>query len=359
MRPVTAFLALLPLAFSGCSSPTSGSGAGNGGSNGAVDAAGNGAGHASKYARMDPDPQYLKKADSRTFAIEYTAQVKDVPQSTGKLRMWVPVPQDTPVQKITNLTFQGAQPKIGIESKYGNRIAYWEIDKPPAVVEAKYSFTCTRSEQVTDLAALTQDGKETDAKAATFLKDDKLTIVDGRIRKMAEEITSGKTTALDKSRAIYQYVLDHMKYDKSGQGWGNGDTNYACDVGKGNCTDFHALFMSLTRASGVPAGFEIGLYLPYEKGKQETPGGYHCWSFFRVPGKTWVPVDASEAGRNPDRASYFFGAHTPNRVTLSVGRDLVLEPKQEGAPLNYLLNPYVEVDGKPLAATKAWTYRDV
>jgi transglutaminase-like putative cysteine protease len=351
-RSLTALLALLPLAFSGCSSPEPANGADKSATNAA-------AGTGSKYARMDPDPQYLKKGDSRTFAIEYTAQVKDVPQGAGKLRMWVPVPQDTPVQKITSLTFQGEQPKIGTESKYGNKIAYWEIDKPPATVEAKYSFTCTRSEQVSYLAGLAQDGKEADAKAATFLKDDKLTIVDGRIRKMAEEITAGKTTAVDKARAIYQYVVEHMKYDKSGKGWGNGDTNYACDVGKGNCTDFHALFMSLARASGIPAGFEIGLYLPYEKGKQEPPGGYHCWSFFRVPGKTWVPVDASEAARNPDRAEYFFGSHTPNRVTLSVGRDLVLEPKQQGEPLNYLLSPYVEVDGKPLTATKTWTYRDV
>jgi transglutaminase-like putative cysteine protease len=154
-------------------------------------------------------------------------------------------------------------------------------------------------------------------------------------------------------------VLARMSYDKSGTGWGRGDTNYACDVGKGNCTDFHALFMSLTRAVGIASGFEIGLYLPYERGKQETPGGYHCWSFFRVPGKTWVPIDASEADRFPERADYFFGAHTPNRVTMSVGRDLVLEPPQQGEPLNYLLNPYAEADGKPVGAEKVWSYRDL
>jgi transglutaminase-like putative cysteine protease len=150
-----------------------------------------------------------------------------------------------------------------------------------------------------------------------------------------------------------------MTYDKNHQGWGRGDTNHACDVGKGNCTDFHALFMSLCRASGIAAGFEIGLYPPYQKGADEKLGGYHCWAFFRVPGKTWVPVDISEADRFPDRKEFFFGNHTSNRVTLSVGRDLVLEPKQDGEPLNYMLNPYAEADGKPVPTTKDWTLKDL
>lgn len=316
-----------------------------------------GNGHA--YAQMNPDPRYLEPGSSRTFAIEYTAQVKELPPGAGTLCLWVPVPQDTPVQAIRDLHFNGPPPRIGTEAKYGNRIAYWEIEHPTAPVELTYGFTCTRTEQLTDLAAVTQDGTETQATPATFLRNDKLTVVDARIKQMAEEITAGKQTTLEKCRAIYEHVRGHMQYDKTGTGWGRGDSSYACDVGRGNCTDFHALFMSLARASGIPAGFEIGLYLPYERGKQEPPGGYHCWSFFRVPGKTWVPVDISEARRFPERADYFFGAHTPNRVTLSVGRDLVLVPPQHGEPLNYLLNPYAEVDGKPVAATKTWTYRDL
>ena len=308
---------------------------------------------------MPANDDYLVPGQSRTFAIEYTAHVKQVPEGTKKLRLWVPVPHDTPVQSIRDLRFHGKEPSIETEPKYGNTIAYWEIDNPPASVDATYSFTCTREEQKTALDAVAADGTETEPVPAAFTGNDKLTFVDERIRAMAAEITAGKTSTLAKARAIYDHVLGHMKYDKSGQGWGRGDTNHACDVGEGNCTDFHALFMSLARAAGIPAGFEIGLYLPYEPGKQEPPGGYHCWSFFRVPGKTWVPIDASEADRFPERADYFFGAHTPNRVTMSVGRDLVLQPPQAGEPLNYLLNPYAEADGKPVATDKTWSYRDL
>jgi transglutaminase-like putative cysteine protease len=308
---------------------------------------------------MSPDSAYLKPGDVRKFDVTYVARVKDVPAGTKKLRVWLPVPQDSAVQTITAVKFDKGTPAIAAEKRHGCRIAYFEIADPQPAFDVTMTFTCARREQVTDLAKLAEDAPETDAAAAEFLKDDKLTIVDDRIRKLAEGITAGKKTTIEKARAIYDYTLAHMTYDKSGEGWGRGDTNHACDVGKGNCTDFHALFISLARASGIPAGFEIGLYLPYDKAKKdEKLGGYHCWAFFRVPGRTWVPVDCSEAGRLKDKAEYFFGAHTSNRVTLSVGRDVVLEPPQAGEPLNYFLAPYAEADGKAVPASKDWSFKD-
>jgi hypothetical protein len=44
-------------------------------------------------------------------------------------------------------------------------------------------------------------------------------------------------------------------------------------------------------------------------------------------------------------------------VTLSTGRDIVLEPKQAGEPLNYFLNPYAEADGKAVKTDKTWNYK--
>jgi transglutaminase-like putative cysteine protease len=130
-------------------------------------------------------------------------------------------------------------------------------------------------------------------------------------------------------------------------------------VGRGNCTDFHSLFNSMCRAAGIASGFEIGLYLPYDRGsKPASLGGYHCWAFFRVPGKTWVPVDISEASKAPERAGYFFGDHTSNRVTLSTGRDINLVPKQSGPALNYFLNPHAEADGKVIPCSKGWDYNE-
>ena len=69
-------------------------------------------------------------------------------------------------------------------------------------------------------------------------------------------------------------------------------------------------------------------------------------------GKGWVPVDISEANKNPKMKDYYFGNLTEDRVTFTTGRDIDLVPKQDGAPLNFFIYPYVEVDGKPYPADK-------
>jgi transglutaminase-like putative cysteine protease len=304
------------------------------------------------------DPAYLKPAGSRTFAIEYVGKLSGVPDGAKKLRVWMPVPQDSTVQTIRELSFS-QPPRLTTEPKYGNRIAYWEIDQPKSGAEITMKFICTRREIVTDLNRLAKEGTDLDTDFTVFKQPDKLVTVDEEIRKLSREITAGKRTTVEKVRAIYDYVLGKMTYDKNHPGWGTGSTLHACEVGKGNCTDFHALFNSLCRAQGIASGFEIGLYLPYEKGKDEPLGGYHCWALFRVPGKTWVPVDCSEGGRFPERREFFFGGHTSNRVTLSTGRDIVLAPAQAGEPLNYFLAPYAEADGEPVKAEKTWSYRDL
>jgi transglutaminase-like putative cysteine protease len=163
------------------------------------------------------------------------------------------------------------------------------------------------------------------------------------------------------ARALYEVVNTHMRYGKEGVGWGEGDAVWACDSRYGNCSDFHSLFISLARAKQLPAKFEIGFPLPTERGHGEV-AGYHCWAKFRPTGKGWVPVDISEANKNPQMRDYYFGNLTENRVTFSTGRDLDLVPRQAGPTLNFFIYPHVEVDGAVYPAGKVqrkFTYRDV
>jgi transglutaminase-like putative cysteine protease len=310
-------------------------------------------------ARQNIAPDYLKPAPTRAFSVEYTGKVPEVPAGARLLRVWLPVPLDSSVQTIKDLAFTPAPKSIGTEPKYGNRIACFEFARPAGGAEVAMKWTCTRREVRVDMDKLQPDGKDAPGAFAAFKSADRLVLVDDEMRALAAKVTAGRTTTGDKARAIYDYVVGNMTYDKNHTGWGLGSTRHACDVGKGNCTDFHALFNSLCRASGIASGFEIGLYLPYEQGKDEPLGGYHCWAFFRVPGRIWVPVDCSESQRFPERKEFFFGGHTANRVTLSTGRDITLVPRQAGEPLNYFLNPYAEADGKPVKTEKTWSYTDL
>jgi transglutaminase-like putative cysteine protease len=152
-----------------------------------------------------------------------------------------------------------------------------------------------------------------------------------------------------------------MKYSKHGIGWGQGDVVWVCDSKYGNCSDFHSLFISLTRAQKIPAKFEMGFPIPEKRG-EGVVGGYHCWAWFLPDGKGWVPVDISEANREPKMKEYYFGNLTENRVTFTTGRDIELVPRQAAGPLNFFIYPYAEIDGRPHAddgIERSFTYQDV
>jgi transglutaminase-like putative cysteine protease len=180
---------------------------------------------------------------------------------------------------------------------------------------------------------------------ARFLEPDRLVPITGVPAELAVDQTKGATTQIEKANDIYEYVFRTMKYDKTGTGWGHGDTLWACDSKHGNCTDFHSVFISMARSQKIPARFQIGFPLPADKTSAEIPG-YHCWAEFYIDSIGWVPVDISEAWKHQEKHDYFFGAHDVNRFQLTQGRDLKLTPAQDGQPLNYFVYPYVEVAGK-------------
>jgi hypothetical protein len=177
-----------------------------------------------------------------------------------------------------------------------------------------------------------------------FRLGDTRALVDQAARKSSFNVFK-QSPELEKARAIYDYVFTTMRYDKSGTGWGHGDTLWACDSKRGNCTDFHSVFMSMARSQHIPARFEIGFPLPADKHSAEIPG-YHCRAEFYTGQTGWVPIDISEAWKHQEKRDYFFGAHDNSRVQFTMGRDLTLNPKQSGPALNYFVYPYVEVDGK-------------
>ena len=285
--------------------------------------------------------------DSRHFTFHYGFTVKNLPAGK-KVRIWIPAAQSDAYQEVKIVSAKGDLPlKKTRESKFGNELYFAETGsstQPELHFDVEYDVV--RHERVAlnpaprlVSTALTSKERQED------LQPDVLVPVTGLPADLAVKVTEGKTEPLDKARAIYEYVFTTMKYDKTGTGWGHGDVLYACDAKKGNCTDFHSLFIAMARSQGIPARFEIGFPLPPDKHSAEI-AGYHCWSDFYVDGKGWIPVDISEAWKHPEKHDYFFGSHDVNRVQFSMGRDLRLSPAQDGKPLNYFVYPYVEVDGQ-------------
>jgi len=288
---------------------------------------------------------------SRHLIFHYAFTIKDLP-SGANVRVWFPQAHSDAYQVVRVISAKGdLDLKRTRESRFGNQIYYAETGKAKSgelhfevvydVVRHEHFTIGSERPRLENAALSSKESKE-------FLGADKLVPITGLPAELAAKVTAGKSSEIEKARAIYEYVFDNMKYDKSGSGWGRGDVLYACDAKKGNCTDFHSLFIAMARSQGIPARFEIGFQIPSEKTSGEI-AGYHCWAEFFDGQYGWTPVDISEAWKNPVKKSYFFGAHDANRVQFTVGRDLKLSPAQEGEPLNYFIYPYVEVGGKPYA----------
>jgi len=304
----------------------------------------------------EPPPAEPKAAPKeRTFEFTYGATVTGL--KPGQMaRVWLPVPSDNDEQKVEIVTPQEGA-RLTTEKFYGNRMYYLEAKADAeGRIPLAMSFKVTRKE----VRGASKEVAEDVAKIARYLQADAMVPVDGK----PLELLKGKTLPKDQTeaaRVMYDVVNKHMRYSKEGTGWGRGDSVWACESGYGNCTDFHSLFISLARAQKIPAKFEIGFPLPDKRGAGDV-AGYHCWAKFKPEGKGWVAVDISEANKNPELADYYFGNLTADRVAFSTGRDLTLEPKQDGGPLNFFVYPYVEVEGKAYPQEKIvrkFSFKDV
>ncbi|HXJ03455.1 MAG TPA: transglutaminase domain-containing protein [Candidatus Acidoferrum sp.] len=302
-------------------------------------------------------------APVRNFEFTYLTRISTAPLAGKTLSIWIPLPKADPYQAISGLKIESPFPYTKHrDPEYGNEYVYVQV--PAASVsshaEVRMSFQVARQEHRISLhaqvlsaqpAGVDQPGLQ------RFLQPDRRVPLQGVIAELAAQETRGIQDPLEKARAIYNYVIATMRYDKSGTGWGNGDAMWACTAKRGNCTDFHSLFIGMMRASGIPARFEIGFPLPADQHDGTVPG-YHCWAQFYVEPYGWIPVDASEAWKHPDKKDYFFGAHDDNRLQFTVGRDIRLDPPQQGDPLNYFIYPYAELDGKPFPLESKFSFQD-
>ena len=229
-----------------------------------------------------------------------------------------------------------------VEEIYGNHVLYFEgTAGETGEIPFEVVYRVERKELLASMAEEARPRQIELGLAATEMEP-----ADGSLttRVFADAKPQGKPEAI--ARKIYETVNGRMKYEKpAGQPWGRGDARWACDSRYGNCTDFHALFISLCRDQKIAGRFEIGFSIPAPAGPGEI-AGYHCWAKFLADNK-WLPVDISEANKNPDLARYYFGNLTADRVTFSVGRELELQPAPAAKSVSFLVYPYVEVEGRP------------
>lgn len=296
----------------------------------------------------------VERANTRNFTFRYRFRVTGLqPKNYGAndlIRVWLPCASSNEWQDVKRLKATApAKISENTETRHGNRLLFFETKVPVSgefFVEIPYEVS--RREVLRKGAQATET--LTDAERRMFLSADKFVPISGKPLDLlaSAQLNKGK---LGLARQLYDIVDDHVTYKKVGTGWGRGDSNWVCQSGYGNCTDFHSLFMSLARSQGLPARFEIGFSIPTDR--MDGPiSGYHCWAWFYADDRGWIPVDISEADKHPEMKEYYFGNLTADRVMFSTGRDLELVPKARHEPINFFIYPHIEVGSELLPAER-------
>jgi len=280
------------------------------------------------------------------FLFTYEAEL---PQLSDSAEMWMPIGSTDNFQEVEILSIStpGKQ-VIRQEKKYGNSILYLQLlpEHSNEKIVIEYRVKRTEKNPYADPKTDPNDYMES---TALIPVGDRF----GTISKTAIDLRQANTP-LTKARALYDYIIDNMRYAKEGI-YGTGDANYACDSKSGNCTEFHSFFISLARSAGIPARFAVGASIPSERNEGGI-NGYHCWAEFYAEGKWW-PVDISEANKYTPLATYYFGHHPANRIEFSRGRDLLPDPAPTSGPINFLAYPVLEVNGKKTDVKTTFTFK--
>ncbi len=278
------------------------------------------------------------------FRVTFRTVIPAAPEGSKRVEAWIPTPYEDDVQLVKSLTVTSPVPTERTHDETtGNRFVHLSFDARPTETVVEWVAVIERHED---------RGQSGGAVLDAHLKSDTLAKVDGKARLLAESlgVVDAAAPVRERAKAIYDHVLQSMTYDKVEPGWGKGDFERACEVGKGNCSDFTSKFVAIARASGIPARWISSISLAGEH-KGCDACGYHCYAQFRE-GDRWIPADPSDARRivakDPRKAAWYFGHAEAANVVLSMGRDLVLSPPQKAGPVNFVAGPYVEVDGKPI-----------
>lgn len=293
--------------------------------------------------------------------------------AAGKARLWAPYPAPDDHQKIENVKVTGnfTKKEITLDAATGGQILYAEWTGPLADQRfMDISFHASAEER--KAPAPTGAGQDIPEGILEYTRATALIPTDGEIGRIALAAAEGKATIAERHQAIYGWVVQNTTRDPNVPGCGVGSVEQTLAKRGGKCVDISTVYVALARAAGVPAREVFGMRLGTAKGESDVTGGHHCWAEYYQPGRGWTPTDPADVRKAmlaknltleqaADFKDYYLSAVDADRIVLDrMGRGITLIPPQEGGPLNYLMYPYAELDGKPvewLAAQKELKYK--
>jgi transglutaminase-like putative cysteine protease len=298
-----------------------------------------------------------------SYEIDFRVVVT-APSGTKTLKVWVPVPQDDAGQKVEagdwSVFPADVKPAFHTEKVFGNKFAYFEFAGPQGAQIIAHKFKATVWQLDWDVnPAKVARVEQWPAAFDKYRRAEARILIDDRVKKLAGDLT-GKTGPAGDVAAIMDWVQENMTYDHSVTSL-VASTDHALTQKRGDCSDYHGLCSSLSRALGVPTRITYGLHL-FPK---NLPVHCKCEVYLHPYG--WVSFDVSETQRMVkaiEAAGELTAAEKKEFTTAAVARmrrgfrdntwllvtkgtDYDLAPAA-AAKVPLVPTIYVEADGKPL-----------
>lgn len=264
---------------------------------------------------------------------------------TGTLRLWIPLPIETPSQR--DVSILSVEPARYVKSQTGTSadlgLAYLEIPLDEVKddylnVTARFRYTQYEVRFTIDPAKI-ENYDTSDPDYQKYTASGKNIVITPEMKKRALEIVGNETNPYLQAEKLYWHVISHPYSNVPHvmlSASGRPESVYMLETGFGDCGTQSMYFAALCRSLGIPAR-AIGGY-------QLVPGyeGTHFWSEYYLPGYGWIPNDVTIAegaewsyeATDEDRhqyKAYYASSLDPYRYIIQKDVDIPLTPERGDA----------------------------
>lgn len=307
----------------------------------------------------------------RTF--EVTTRV-EVVKPSGVTRVWLPIPSvSSEYQRLLGDQWSGSTRTLEVvtDGKYGARMLYAEFTDATAVPVVELTSRFQTQDRALDRSrkgAVTEDP----AALRAWTAPTALMPTDGIVRETALEVTRGKSTDLEKTQAVYDWILANTYREPKVRGCGVGDIKAMLETRNfgGKCGDINALFVGLMRSVGVPARDVYGIrvapsafgYKALGAGSANISKAQHCRAEVFLKDHGWVAMDPADVGKvaREETSEWLkidhplvqavrprlFGGWEGNWLAFNTAHDVALPKSTVATPLGFLMYPQAESGGE-------------
>ena len=252
-----------------------------------------------------------KGSISNRIRVRASVKIKDEYFESGELvRVHLPIPSNCLQQ--SGIRIERIEPTYGqaAHEDAPQRTIFWEesmAENHPFIVEYSYVYTSSFNDVNSIVPDEVQPTFDIHEQAPHIM-------FTPYIRELAQSLTDGLISPLEKAKAIYDYITLNIKYSFMPSYFCLESIPENCARNlRGDCGVMALLFITLCRCVGIPARWQSGLIT------RPDFCGSHDWAMFYIAPFGWLYADPSfGAGavreNNEARRQFYFGNLDPLRM---------------------------------------------